>query len=238
LVCNSGGVLKPLNAPLLINRLTAEQRLVRIPFLFCAGGITASRRLDLKAEALSHEQISLVYHWIWTACADAGLSRSDAQDVAQDLWLWLLTVNKLALASEKQWLSAVTQNFIRRRYRQLSRQRLREGTPISYDIAFTDQRQRIESNEMLTRFSRVLPEKERRILMLIRAGYTVAEAARALRIPRGSRAYFGDRLVELARRKIGARANHSIPPGELARNSLRVARVKKKGPEKRGPSTR
>ena len=156
-------------------------------------------------DVLSPEAIALIYGWIRGACASAGLSPSDGQDVAQDVWLWLLRANQVRLASEKQWLRAVTQHFIHRSYRKLSRLRLREGTALSDEFGIADQIQRIEAGEVLDRLSRVLPEKERRVLTLIRKGYTIAEAARALKIPRGSRAYFGGRLVDLAKLTMGGR---------------------------------
>jgi hypothetical protein len=64
---------------------------------------------------------------------------------------------------------------------------------------------------MLDRVASVLPEKERQLLAFIRSGYTIATASRMLKIPRGSRAYFGGRLVECARRELRAREASGLP---------------------------
>jgi DNA-directed RNA polymerase specialized sigma24 family protein len=64
---------------------------------------------------------------------------------------------------------------------------------------------KIESSELLDHVASILPETERSLLTLIRRGHSLAEAARLVGIPRGSRAYFHGRLVQYARRELSGR---------------------------------
>ena len=45
------------------------------------------------------------------ACLAAGLGPSDAEDVAQDVFLWLLRSGPLLAAPAVPWLAVVVQNF-------------------------------------------------------------------------------------------------------------------------------
>jgi DNA-directed RNA polymerase specialized sigma24 family protein len=63
----------------------------------------------------------------------------------------------------------------------------------------------LESNELLDRIALVLPNRERKLLALIRHGYTLTEASKLLRIPSGSRDYCQNRLVSHARRELRRR---------------------------------
>jgi DNA-directed RNA polymerase specialized sigma24 family protein len=63
----------------------------------------------------------------------------------------------------------------------------------------------LESHELLDHVAAVLPKRERNLLALIRRGYSIAEAARMLGIPRGSRAYYHGRLIAHARREMKRR---------------------------------
>lgn len=56
----------------------------------------------------------------------------------------------------------------------------------------------LEVGDLLDRVAAALSETERRMLALIRSGHSLAESARLLGIPRGSRAYYQGRLVACA----------------------------------------
>jgi DNA-directed RNA polymerase specialized sigma24 family protein len=155
---------------------------------------------------------------ITRACLHAGLRPPDAEDVAQDIWEWLLRTGNVALAQEIPWLGAVAQNYIRRFWRRSFRQSVREraalvGPP---QQRFDEPAKGLESKEVLDRVSAALPDRERKLLTLIRNGYSLAEAARALKIPRGSRSYYGGRVIAYARREVerqGSRVRMRSPSG-------------------------
>jgi DNA-directed RNA polymerase specialized sigma24 family protein len=153
---------------------------------------------------LPAEEVLRIYDQIARACRHAGLRSPDAADVAQDVWEWLLRTNNLQLAQEIPWLGAVAQNFIRRFWRRSHRRSFREGASLisTAEPRCRDSAVGLEGKEVLDRVSGALPERERKLLTLIRCGYTLAEAARVLKIPRGSRAYHGGRLVDYARREM------------------------------------
>lgn len=148
-----------------------------------------------------------VYAQISEACAHAGLESPDAEEIAQDIWEWLLRTDKVTLAQQVPWLGAVAQNFIRRFWRRSYRQRLREGTGLhsGSEPSSREPAQDLETKEILDRVSQALPDKERQLLTLIRSGHTIAEAARLLKIPRGSRAYYSGRLVACGRNEMQRR---------------------------------
>lgn len=141
---------------------------------------------------------------ITRACIHAGLAPADAEDVAQDIWEWLLRTGNVSLAQEIPWLGAVAQNYIRRFWRRSFRRSIRERAALvsAGQARFDEPAKGLESKEVLDRLSAALPDRERKLLTLIRSGYSLAEAARALKIPRGSRSYYGDRLIDYARREV------------------------------------
>lgn len=158
-------------------------------------------------ESCEADGILRVYAQIAKACAHAGLQSPDAEEVAQDIWEWLLRTDRVAHAQQVPWLGAVAQNFIRRFWRRSYRQRVHEGWGLT---SAREPRSRepahdLETKEALDRVCLALPEVERQLLTLIRSGHTLAEAARLLKIPRGSRAYYGGRIVEHARGQLQRR---------------------------------
>jgi DNA-directed RNA polymerase specialized sigma24 family protein len=147
------------------------------------------------------------YSRILTSCLCAGLASAEADDVAQDIWLWLLRQGPPAVVLSMPWMAAVTRNFILRYRRRDYRRRLRESHP---DVALVSRSpeggSRFEIDELLDRTAARLPETERRLLALIRTGHSLAESARILGIPRGSRSYYQGRVIACARRELhGAR---------------------------------
>jgi DNA-directed RNA polymerase specialized sigma24 family protein len=157
--------------------------------------------------------IASAYSCILKSCLCAGLAPSEAEDIAQDIWLWLLRENRLARHVSMPWLSAVVRNFILRYRRRKYRRSALEGCPLDgYPEAPTrDVLPELEAGDLLDHVAALLPETERRMLALIRSGHSLAEAARLLGIPRGSRAYHQGRLVACARRELVRRGAAPIP---------------------------
>lgn len=155
---------------------------------------------------------------ITRACLHAGLRPPDAEDVAQDIWEWLLRTGNVALAKEIPWLGAVAQNYIRRFWRRSFRQSVREQAALLNpgQQRPAEPAEGLEAKDVLDRVSAALPDRERKLLTLIRNGYSLAEAARALKIPRGSRSYYGGRVIAYARREVerqGPRLRTRSPAG-------------------------
>ena len=127
--------------------------------------------------------------------------------MAQDIWLWLLRQGTPALILSMPWLSAVARNFILRYRRRSSRQRAREGRSLDAvpEPQTAEPLRELEASELLDRVAAAVPEIERRLLALIRRGHSLAEASRLLGIPRGSRAYYRQRLITCGRRELRAR---------------------------------
>ena len=163
------------------------------------GGIRAGSNRD--------EWIHASYSRILTSCVFAGLPAADAEDVAQDIWVWLLGQGTPALAVSMPWLSAVARNFILRYRRRSCRHSFREGRSLDDgpDPRSSREETDLEINELFEKTAALLPEVERRLLDLIRNGYTLAESARILRIPRGSRAYHHAQVIGRARHELRPR---------------------------------
>ncbi len=151
--------------------------------------------------------ISESYSRILTSCVCAGLRASEADDVAQDIWLWLLRQETPALILSMPWLTAVSRNFILRYRRRSFRRNTREGRPLDAapEPRTAESLKALEASELLDRVAAAVPEIERRLLALIRRGHSLAEASRLLGIPRGSRAYYHRRLIACGRRELRVR---------------------------------
>src|ERR1700730_2568274 len=138
------------------------------------------------------------YVRILRMCQASGLSPSDAQDVAQDVFLWLLLHPDLPAPTEVKWLRGVVQNFIRRHWQARKVRGARES--LAHSEASVVARgdgwtKPVEATLSLDRIEKRLPEVERRLLHMVRIGCSFAEAANAEGIPRGSRSYFRKRLI-------------------------------------------
>ena len=155
----------------------------------------------------SEEAAAEIYSRILRVCVKAGLGRAESEDVAQDIWTWLLRSGSPTLALTAPWLSAVAQNYVLRFRRRAGRLRAREGVAIDAipEPGCPGDARRLEAREVLDRMAAVLPRTERHLLALIRDGHTLADAARMLGIPRGSRAFYRARLVRAAREEMAAR---------------------------------
>jgi DNA-directed RNA polymerase specialized sigma24 family protein len=128
----------------------------------------------------------------------AGLGLSDAEDVAQDLFLWLIRDGSMLAFVSSPWLAGVARNFVRRYWRGRSVRSLKESRATSEAEVFAhrdDSAKAIEVKLSLDRIERRLPEVEARLLHLVRSGCSFAEAVGTLGIPRGSRTFFRKRLI-------------------------------------------
>jgi DNA-directed RNA polymerase specialized sigma24 family protein len=172
---------------------------------------------ESQEQTLSAEEALCISRRITRACLHAGLRPADAEDVAQDIWEWLLRTGHVALAQEIPWLGAVAQNYIRRFWRRSFRRLVRESAAVRGGGRpdFEEPARGLERKEVLDRLTAALPDRERKLLTLIRNGYSLAEAARALKIPRGSLSYCGGRLVDYARREIERRRSTGVTGSPL-----------------------
>src|SRR5262249_14815882 len=137
----------------------------------------------------------------------ASLTAADTDDVAQDLWEWLIRAGIPLAVISAPWLRAAVRNYIMRFRRRTAYHNAREGRSLESMPEPPSQPllPLLESNELLDHVAAVLPSTERRMLKLIRCGYTVADAARLLRIPAGSRDFYKGRIIAYARRELQRR---------------------------------
>lgn len=161
-----------------------------------------------KTLSADQDQIFAIYAGIATACVLAGLGASDAEDVAQDIWEWVLRSGNMAAAAIAPWLTAVTANFVRRHWRRKLRERtlLREfgaGFPLKSE----SWSRQTEAKLFLDRLASRSPSDERRLLVLMRQGLCLSEAGTRLGIPKGSQQF---RMRNL--RKEAQRIRHPSHP--------------------------
>ena len=149
------------------------------------------------ALATNDAGLLLAYSCIRKECLLRGLSRCDADDTAQDVFLWLLR-NRLQLGDlAMPWLRAVTKNFILRQARAQKVRSMRESEAAEGFDSSEDATRATEIRLSLDRIERRLPDVEARLLRLVRQGNTFVEAVARLGIPRGSRSFLRKRLVAL-----------------------------------------
>jgi DNA-directed RNA polymerase specialized sigma24 family protein len=166
--------------------------------------------------------IQRVYRLTVRACMSAGLSAASAEDVAQDIWEWLLRTGRPLDEITDPSLASVVRNFAMRYRRRQGVLQRREGRCLDRvpEPETAEPAAKIESRELLDRIASILPETERTLLVLIREGHNLAEAARLAGIPRGSRAYFHGRLIERARREVSGRSKGSAGASPRLRRPL------------------
>ena len=156
------------------------------------------------AAAYPEKSIRASYKLIARECLWAGLNPADSDDLAQDLWEWLIRNGVPASAIATPWMMGVVRNYIRRFRRRSYCLESRESGLLDGAAEPRSEEEPlalIESSEFLDRVSSVLPKRERDLLALIRLGYSLPEASRVLKIPAGSRAYSSGRLIIYARRE-------------------------------------
>lgn len=140
-------------------------------------------------------------------CSSAGLPRHDAEDVTQDIWLWLIR-NGPPDQFTKSWLHAVTRNFLLRYWRQRLRKEVRHDSLAEEDPSVPDTSacERVELGLSLDRIARTLPRREQQLLALLRKGHSFSDAADLVGVPKGSRHSCRSRLVEsMERGSVGGR---------------------------------
>jgi DNA-directed RNA polymerase specialized sigma24 family protein len=144
------------------------------------------------------------------SCRRHGLTASDAEDLAQDIWLWLLRDGRLELAASIAWTHAVVRNFVLRFRRRAALRARREPSLDGHPL----DRASAEGLDVDARLSvggleRLLPALEARIVREMRSGATWAEAATRLRIPAGSRDWLRKRIADRARKAFSAKLHGS-----------------------------
>ena len=164
--------------------------------------MSAITPLDEKARERS-EQILAIYAGITAACMLAGVAASEAEDIAQDIWEWLLRSGNVEAAALAPWLAAVATNFVKRYYRRRTREtnRMRRLALESAD-ARRDHRSAIEARLFLDRLGSRTGGADSKLLLLMRDGLRLSEAAQRLGIPKGSEQYH---LRNLRKAAIGLR---------------------------------
>jgi DNA-directed RNA polymerase specialized sigma24 family protein len=152
---------------------------------------------ESRAELEAGQEIERAYQRIRQACLLAGLSRTDSDDVAQDLLLWLLRGGRAPGDTDLPWLGASAQNFIRRYWRSRWLRVRREAEAARELSGGRDEwngEEEMETRLFLDRMQGTLPPVEAGLLHLVREGLSFAEAAKALKIPHGSHNFFRRRL--------------------------------------------
>jgi hypothetical protein len=167
-------------------------------------GTPPRKSTAVPSEPYPDETIRVSYVQITKACLCAGLSTADAEDLAQDIWTWMIFVGVPLAVIATPWLKAVVHNYILRFRRRSHSHQVREGQPLETvpEPMSCQPEALLESNELLDRVASLLPKRERSLLDLIRRGYSLPEASRRLGIAPGSRAYYQARLVAHARRAL------------------------------------
>jgi DNA-directed RNA polymerase specialized sigma24 family protein len=138
------------------------------------------------------------YAGVLRACRFAGLTTFEAEDVAQDIFLWLLQRRLLIVAPDPPWLAAVIQNFIRRYRHEKGVRQARESRAAAEAAIFPrrgDSADSLRLHLSIDEIERHLPKTEARLLRLVRQGCSLAEGAKRLGIPRGSHSFFRKRLI-------------------------------------------
>jgi len=139
------------------------------------------------------------------------LAPGDADDLAQDLWEWLIRTGVPMAVIASPWLKGVIHNYILRFRRRSYWRHAHEGRPLE-ETPEPQSSQPLESEELLDRVAAALPKRERKLLALIRRGYSMVEAVKLLGIPPGSRAYHQSQLIAYARRAMKRR--NVLPPSD------------------------
>lgn len=146
------------------------------------------------------------------ACAFHGLPRADAEDLAQDLFLWLLMHPERAALLTGPALGGAIRNYLLRYRRRTHRRRLREAPALSadFDLRGSSGPRTDETTISVRTLERLLPGTEARVLRQLRAGATWAEAATAAGVPPGSRDWLRKRMASHIRLAFTGRRSPSM----------------------------
>lgn len=122
---------------------------------------------------------------------------ADAEDLAQEFFLWLLVHPGRSELASGPALAATIHNYLLRYRRRTRRQRRREVTgliPI-FDMRRSSEPVTDETTMSVRALDRLLPFAEARVLRHLKAGATWAEATSAAGIPSGSRDWLRKRMA-------------------------------------------
>ena len=188
----------------------------------------SEKAVDRVDEVGSSSDIRLIHGKVVRTCLAMGLSISDAEDLAQDLFIWLLRGGSMPAIAWSPWLAAVVRNFIRRYWRGRSVRSLRETRATVEARVFSGAAERSDSIDVrlsLDRIEKRLPEVEASLLRLVRRGCSFAEAAKLLEIPRGSKTFFRKRLIAHMAQGFGtSRTEQQAGPDVVSASRSRGAR--------------
>jgi DNA-directed RNA polymerase specialized sigma24 family protein len=169
---------------------------------------------SLRATAVERSDCAIehAYAVIRRTCRSLRLSPTDADDVSQDVFLWLLRNRNLIDRIAEPWLANVTGYFVKRRRRAHAQRVLREAEAASSACRDStgEDWATLETSLALDRAERLLPDLERRVLTQVRAGVSFAAAVANLGIPTGSADWVRKRLIAHLAASFGCR-KESIP---------------------------
>jgi DNA-directed RNA polymerase specialized sigma24 family protein len=147
--------------------------------------------------ALSEAVLRDAFARVVRTCGYHGVPRADAEDLAQDFFLWLLTHPERSELASGPALAATIHNYLLRYRRRASRQRRREVTGLTptFDLRRWSEPVTDETTMSVRALDRLLPSAEAKILRHLKAGATWAEAASAAGVPPGSRDWLRKRMA-------------------------------------------
>lgn len=178
---------------------------------------------DQRTSWFSATTVDLVYSTVRATCARAGLRSEQREEVAQEVWLWLLR-RGLPPPQSSAWLNAVTRNMLlrwRRRQHRLSSREAQAPERLDRAVA-AGSVEELENQIALAQVATALSPLERRLLMLFLREGSLSEAASRLGIPKGSRTYLRKRLATRLRKAGFHRAGPSEGPSQT--NAGKAAR--------------
>jgi DNA-directed RNA polymerase specialized sigma24 family protein len=151
--------------------------------------------------SLADDELLPLIARITTAAVFAGLAVPDAEDLAQDVFTWLVASGNLEKAHIAPWLAAVTQNFLlrylRRHWRETRRRACDQGGSACETSAYSDG---ADAKLFLDRLAARSPLRERRLIELMAGGFRLSEAARQIGIRHGSEQHHLAQIRARARR--------------------------------------
>jgi DNA-directed RNA polymerase specialized sigma24 family protein len=141
--------------------------------------------------------IERAYATIRSTCRGSGLSVSDADDVSQEIFLWLLRNQYILDLVTMPWLGAVTRNFVLRHRASRALRFRREGEAVREAPRDCSRAEwaALETRLTLNRLERSLPNLELNVLRQVLEGISFAKAATNEGVPRGSQDWVRRRLV-------------------------------------------
>jgi DNA-directed RNA polymerase specialized sigma24 family protein len=147
--------------------------------------------------ALGETVLRQAFARVVNACGYHGIQRADAEDLAQDLFVWLLDHRDRWVLLEGAALAGAIRIYLMRYRRRTHRQRLREGAPLNSDFDPRGSSEPLTDETALSvrSLEKLLPGTEARVLRHLRGGATWAEAVSAVGVPPGSRDWLRKRMA-------------------------------------------